>query len=141
MARVSDLYKTRAEYSATLIPGNTNAKQTFQSLKKIGCNILVVTLEGVLGNGQNRWEKILGYKTKLWQAINWCGEIRGYPGSVDSKPADEVFKDYLAWVIEYSLYLDGNELLTGVTIDVLHKPSTPNEAVKWEDLNPTIPVN
>ena len=76
-------------------------------------------------NEQCRWQRILENKdqAKLWQAINWRGEITETYTS-DNSPSDVVFKDHFEEIFNppNTVYPDTNELRTHVSIPVLDDP-------------------
>ena len=85
---------------------------------------LYACVEGV-ADARGRWERMLedNDHVKLWQAINWRGELTGDDNNNDFKPSDDTFKTYFEEIFNLpnTEYLYVNDLLTQVTIPVLNK--------------------
>lgn len=85
----------------------------------------------IVESDQRRWDRIIDEndQAKIWQAINWRGEISVGHESVDSKPGDDAFKAHFEQLFnppdvdEFDL----DELYTEVTIPVLDELIAPIE--------------
>ena len=66
---------------------------------------------------------------KIWQAINWCGDISDIADDANSKPSDDVFKTHFHQLFNSTdiEYPDFNELHSEISIPVLDEPMTTNE--------------
>ncbi len=75
---------------------------------------------------RGRWERMLedNDHAKLWQAINWRGELTECDNSNDSKPSDDTFKTYFGEIFNppHTEYQGVRELFKQVTIPVLDEP-------------------
>ena len=82
-----------------------------------------------MADARGRWERMLENNdhAKLWQAINWGGELTECDNSNKSKPSDDTFKTYFEEIFNppNTEYLDVNELFTQITIPVLDQPISP----------------
>ncbi|CAL4124081.1 unnamed protein product, partial [Meganyctiphanes norvegica] len=89
--------------------------------------------DGVVGAEQGRWDRILGEddQSKLWQAINWRGEITDVHSVEESKPTDEIFKYHFEGIFNppNADNPDPSELHTNVTIPVLDELIKPDEII------------
>ena len=88
-------------------------------------------LENNIDNTENRWDRIMAEENdaKLWQAINWRGEIMNELGGVNSVPSDEDFKAHLEQIYNplHREQPEPRELHTDITIPVLDNPIIPEE--------------
>ena len=85
-----------------------------------------IPIERAVDNYQSRWDRLLGEndQAKIWQAINWRGEITNDPSNIDSKPTDDDFKTYLHHALNTTDidYPDINEIQSEIFIPVLDEP-------------------
>ena len=86
-----------------------------------------------VSSNSNRWERLIeeNDQAKIWQAINWRGEIMDDSDITVSKPTDDEFKDYFDQIFSPSgvEYPGPTELHTEVYMPLLDNSITPDEVV------------
>ena len=89
--------------------------------------------EIVVDSNLGRWHRIMNEndQQKLWQGVNWCGEIVEDLSNNDVKPADNEFKDHFDELFNPTdipdLHID--DFNQGIYVPVLDDPIVPEECV------------